>query len=286
MSLEKEKDKKIREMYLSSYKAMFDNANIDYSFSEDEFIIDSKKYYFPNDIDVNGERFQNFLKGNRNDFLVFNPSYEDLRFYRLYGPNFKIPSKITKITKIGHAALEACPFEKVKISDSVVCIGEMAFNGSDKLTQVKISDSVTTIEHSAFSHCWLLEKVKFSPSIKKIGYSAFENCSSLVKVDLNTSITTLEDEVFKNCENLQHVIISSPITAINYCAFEGCEKLEKIELPSTLKFIDLSAFDYCENIKKIIFRGTKEEWEKIEIEDVDLREIKVTFKPKITENIK
>lgn len=50
-------------------------------------------------------------------------------------------------------------------------------------------------------------------------------------------------------------------------AFKDETQLEEVTIPATVKKIRKDAFLNCDNIKKVTFLGTKEEWEKVDIEE-------------------
>lgn len=61
-------------------------------------------------------------------------------------------------------------------------------------------------------------------------------------------------------------------------AFAACINLETIELPNTITEILPNAFYRCDSLKEIIFKGTKNEWNKIKIA-TDLDDIRIIFSP-------
>ena len=63
-------------------------------------------------------------------------------------------------------------------------------------------------------------------------------------------------------------------------AFKDEAKLEEVVIPVTVKEIGKDAFLNCDNITKVTFLGTKEEWEKVDIEkgNESLTKVNVDFK--------
>lgn len=49
-------------------------------------------------------------------------------------------------------------------------------------------------------------------------------------------------------------------------AFQGEAQVEEVIIPATVTYIGENAFDGCSGITKVTFKGTKEEWEEMEIE--------------------
>lgn len=65
-------------------------------------------------------------------------------------------------------------------------------------------------------------------------------------------------------------------------AVDFCENLESIKIPSSVTYIGFGAFSYCEKLKTVIYDGSKEDWDKIEIDnthnDKSLEKAKIIFK--------
>lgn len=62
-------------------------------------------------------------------------------------------------------------------------------------------------------------------------------------------------------------------------AFQNESQIEEVTIPATVVYIGENAFDGCNGITKVIFKGTKEEWEKIDIKDGNdcLTNVTVTY---------
>lgn len=61
---------------------------------------------------------------------------------------------------------------KVRLPDTLITIGDYAFNGCENLTDIEIPDSVTTIGNSAFWGCEKLAGMSIPDSVTKIGDDA------------------------------------------------------------------------------------------------------------------
>ena len=72
----------------------------------------------------------------------------------------------------------------ISIPDSVLGIGNDAFNGRSSLTSITIPDGVTSIGDSAFSGCSGLTNVTIPDSMTIIGEAAFKGCNSLTSITI------------------------------------------------------------------------------------------------------
>ena len=80
-------------------------------------------------------------------------------------------------------------------------------------------------------------------------------------------VTHIDLYVFSFCENIKSVALPQGLILINCAAFVECKNLERISIPGTLKVIGDRAFKGCEKLKDIYFAGSREDWNKIDIEN-------------------
>lgn len=62
-------------------------------------------------------------------------------------------------------------------------------------------------------------------------------------------------------------------------AFKGESQIEEVIIPATVAYIGENAFDGCSGITKVTYKGTKEEWGKIDIQNGNdcLTNVTVTY---------
>lgn len=84
----------------------------------------------------------------------------------------------------------------------VTVVGDHAFEGYD-LKKIVFPESLLTIGESAFEDCVCLEEIQFSKSILYINSNAFRNCDTLKNVDLPENLLTLGASTFTDCDSLE-----------------------------------------------------------------------------------
>ena len=132
------------------------------------------------------------------------------------------------------------------IPNSVVSIGDGAFNSCSALTSVTIPNSVTCIGDYTFNECTSLSSITLPNTITSIGEFAFRNCSTLVAFDMPTHVKSIGKAAFMDCRNLTSAItIPEGVTCIADSAFYLCTNIPSITLPQTITQIGSYAFSNC-----------------------------------------
>ena len=145
-----------------------------------------------------------------------------------------------------------CGFCITEIPDSVVKIGDFAYNVCSGLTEVVIPDSVVEIGENAFYTCSDLSSVKFGKGLRIIGKGAFSQCSSLDNVVLPEGLTEINSSVFNYCYSLKNITIPDSVTVIRGSAFANCRDLTSIVIPAGVASIEVAAFYYCNNLTSVV----------------------------------
>lgn len=167
--------------------------------------------------------------------------------------------------------------EKVTIPDTVTTIGIGAFTCCSTLKEVTIPDSVVEIEEYAFLRCTSLKSVVIPDSVTRMGYQTFESCASLESVVIPDGVTSLGPYLFVDCPSLKSVTVGKGTTQISLAVFKDCTSLKSVELPEGLEEIWEDAFEGCTALEKVYYAGSKEEWNKINIESEEILNAEIIF---------
>jgi len=185
---------------------------------------------------------------------VFNNDVKTIDDY-----TFWAASKLTSIilpdslVLIGQRAFNGCDgLTSVIIPNSVTSIGNYAFNLCKSLSSVTLGNSIKTIDEGAFGGCYAITSITIPNSVISIGKSAFGQCDNLSSIIIPNSVTSIGNRAFISCTGLTSVIIGNSVTSIGEYAFQACTKLTSIEIPDSVTSIGESAFEHCSELSVVI----------------------------------
>jgi hypothetical protein len=149
------------------------------------------------------------------------------------------------------------------VISNVERIGRFAFSHST-LTHIIIPNSVLEIGNFAFEQCVSLSSVDIPKFVTTINLSTFERCKALTSVVIPNSVTSIGGRAFASCTSLVSITIPDSVTSIGDSAFYNCKSLTSITIPASVTSIGVTGFIYCTALENIIFGGTVEQWHGIE----------------------
>ena len=152
---------------------------------------------------------------------------------------------------IGYEAFASCKLTSIELPNSLISIGNSAFDGCSGLKSVEIPNSVTSIGSEAFSSCRGLTSVTIGNSVTSIGSEAFSSCFGLTSVTIPNSVTSIGNEAFRGCTGLTSVTIGNSVTSIGDVAFYGCSGLTSVTIPNSVTSIGYSAFADCSGLTSV-----------------------------------
>ena len=126
------------------------------------------------------------------------------------------------------------------------------YNGND--VHVVIPDSVVKIGEKAFEGCAGIQSVTFPPNVKEIGTYAFLDCQSLNDIKLSNVLVEIGQRSFYGCRSLKQINLPESVKTIGNYAFCGCTSLEVINIPDNVEggYLKLSGvFENCPALREI-----------------------------------
>ena len=142
--------------------------------------------------------------------------------------------------------------------------GRGTFGLCSALEVVELPNSLIYISNSTFVGCENLRDVRIPESVIKIGNSAFDGCISLKSITIPENVEKIDDIAFGDCKSLENVNIKNGSIEIGHAAFQSCISLKSITIPESVTSIRQSAFGNCSSLTNITYKGTKEQWNKID----------------------
>ena len=151
---------------------------------------------------------------------------------------------------------------------TVVGFTEKAFEGIHEsyAKKVIIPDTVRFVGDESFKDITSVH-VEFTAPLSGIGVSSFENCTHLESLKLASGITSIPYRCFFGASELSTLDIPEGVTVIEENAFSNCAAMQTIVLPASLTKIEDGAFLDSSALKVVFFKGTEEQFDKLDIAD-------------------
>ena len=179
----------------------------------------------------------------------------------------------------------------VTFTQGITYIGSYTLYGLEKVKQVTLPDTLLVIGDTAFNYCRGLETVTLPASLEEIGNAAFSMMSKLKEITVPANVGMIGDEAFGNCNSLQaiHVdpanrayasddrgvlftkdmatLLAAPggltgkyaipdgVECIGDRSFAAIAGLNTLTVPATVDYIGDFAFIMCQGLDEIRFCG-------------------------------
>ncbi len=109
------------------------------------------------------------------------------------------------VVAIAPGAFESSRLLEVMIPDSVISIGERAFQNCRSLRTVRLPAGLTTLEARTFAGCQWLKDVTMPNDLRRVGDAAFANCGHLQEISLGNMVEEIAETAFRGCGKLASV---------------------------------------------------------------------------------
>ena len=157
------------------------------------------------------------------------------------------------ITAIGSFNFtNAYNLEKVALPDTLMHIGDSAFEACTKLSQINLPSGLSSIGKSAFSDCRSLDGVILPSSLSNLGNYAFCGCTSLTSINIPSEIYEIPIGAFSGCTELRTVSGLENVSVISEAAFYCCAALNIEKFPESITSISSRAFFGCTSLTSSI----------------------------------
>ena len=114
-----------------------------------------------------------------------------------------------------------------------------------------------------FAYCTNLKSIILPNGLMYIKQACFDSCKSLTNISLPDSVISI-GSAFGRCSSLVSITIPESVTIIESGAFYNCSSLTSVTIPESVTSIGQYTFRYCSSLTNITYKGTKEQWNKID----------------------
>ncbi len=158
-----------------------------------------------------------------------------------------LPSSLREIEKgaFGHCE----ELREINMSDSILAIGEDAFERTDNLNIKSLPKHLKEICASTFFGSGITEII-MPEDLVIIGEKAFSCCRNLKRIEIPSHTKVIGREAFNACESLDSVILPQSVETIGCAAFRLCKSLKEIKLPLISELQD-ALFEYSDSLTEI-----------------------------------
>lgn len=177
----------------------------------------------------------------------------------------------------------------VFLPETIVEIGENAFGCCNSLKDFCFPENVKNITASivfgeSLQNVYVenenpyycdVDGIVFTKDMKKLVYYPLGREGESYKIPKGVQEIGLQ--AFEGCDYLFNLAIPNGVIKIDKWAFLNCKNLSSVVIPKSIKFIGLEAFLQCSSLNVIYYRGSEEEWDKIEKDGNDWSNLNIVY---------
>ena len=168
------------------------------------------------------------------------PSVESVPWYD-YAKNISSVNVQYGVTTIGARTFSRVHMTSLTIANSVVSIGESAFEDCVSLESVTLPNSILEIKPFGFGGCISLASVDFPASLKVIEVDSFYGTRALKSVTLPDSVKEIRSYAFIS-SGISSIYLPKSLERIESYAFSSCFQLTSVKIPESIKTIEDGVF--------------------------------------------
>lgn len=170
---------------------------------------------------------------------------------------------------------------KVVFSKSVKTL-MTSFGGCHNLKEIELNEGLEYIAPDTFFFCQSLKSIYIPKTVTNIGWNAFKGCIELkeITVDTENKHYLSENGILFNIDKTSLIQYPAQSDRKSYTVPDGTKSIEGfafyesknikyIIIPNSVTRINNMAFYNCYNLKHVGYCGTEEEWNAIDITDVE-----------------
>lgn len=260
--------------YLYSTDSVVDKFPKKIDRDDNSYLIDwAGDYFFLGEIIGNGSSELFTYNVREGDLIEITAGPKDVS-------HLEIPKAIDgkTVAFIGTCAFRGCMAQDIVVPDTVLVIGENAFENSKHLKTVQLSNNLKAICAYGFSSCKNLTECTIPESVEALGLRAFEYCENYSSsIHLSEKCKVIGTECFHGCTSIREITLSEGLIEVCNSAFQGtrikacffpqsvkecgpavfaeCSELETVEFPKEVRpeaTLSSGMFGECSKLKKVV----------------------------------
>ena len=220
----------------------------------------------PNSVTNIGENAFDGCTFTRNNFI--NNSSLNAEENKYWGATIYEENGLCIVDSVVVDCLESVT--SVIIPDTIIAIGDDAFDGCSSLTSITIPNGVTSIGDDAFSYCRSLTSITIPNSVTSIGFDAFRYCRALTSITIPESVTSIGENAFEYCTFTRNNFINNSslnaeenqywgatiyeengLCIVDSVVVDCLESATSVVIPDTIIAIGDYAFEECSSLASV-----------------------------------
>lgn len=235
-----------------------------------------------------------FSNNSQLNNVIWNPKYKNIPnntfLNNIALTNFDFVAN--NIQQIGENAFKNTGLVSVSFNNSIVTIGEGAFENSTKLRTLTFdnSSSISQILNNTFNGCTSLDTINSWPTqLTSIGNFAFNGIAISNLINLPNSLNVIGNNAFSNNRNLLKVTLPMNISTLGDSVFENDSLLNDLKIPESVISVGSNVLANCAALKAVYisynqYYGVYSDFVKTKLEIGKLPTTRIYYQELINDN--